>query len=265
VQYLIRIFINLSGLISLTNLLVTIKRKNKISGARTNARNGRGKGSNTGDPTSWFTNLVDRGLAMSDGSAITMQDREEKRNNSSAPPAVIPRNFTRQGHWLKSSTLITTLVSAAAVETPYSTYCQLSQVNNYTNYAAVYDQYCIVAAIFRIRSLQAQSSSSLANPGLLLTCIDHDDAGTLTAAQIREYPSCLETLFTTGQVRVVEPRFAVAAYSGTFASYANMRGYIDCSSPNVQHYGLKTTVTASTYNTSAEFTVDLIIHFRDQH
>jgi len=48
---------------------------------------------------------------------------------------------------------------------------------------------------------------------------------------------------------------AVAAYAGSFTSYANMEPqWIDCASPSVQHYGFKCAVNP----TGVAMTFDLI-------
>jgi hypothetical protein len=202
---------------------------------------------------------------LSDGTIVSLQDREEKKTIPSSPPTSIPRNFTHQGYWLKAGYFQSTLSNSTTVDTFSAINFQAGSINNFASFAAVFDTYCIVAAVVRIRPEQAQSTSSLSNPGLLITAIDHDDLTAVTSSVMREYPSVLETEFTQGQTRVVYPRIALAAYTGSFNGYMNARGYIDTASGTVQHYGLKILVGQSTYLAQAECTVDLIVHFRDGH
>jgi hypothetical protein len=105
---------------------------------------------------------------------------------------------------------------------------------------------------------RSNSNTALtSNEGLFTTVIDYDDATALsTQAQALDYSSALTCEGYLSQRRVFVPHIAVAAYSGTFTSFANEEApWIDSSSNSVQHYGLKTAWTAST----SVCTYDLLI------
>jgi len=101
---------------------------------------------------------------------------------------------------------------------------------------------------------------------MLYVITDFDDSATpSTISSLLSYSNC--TAVSPGQEhrRIFKPRIAMAAYAGTFTSYANMPAstWIDAASPAVEHYGLKIGIEqcTSTNNASwkilARFKVDL--------
>ena len=70
--------------------------------------------------------------------------------------------------------------------------------------------------------------------------VDYDDANTpVSVAAARERQNCIVAPFYKEFSISLVPRFATAAYSGAFTSYENSKGWIDCGSTNVVHYGVK--------------------------
>lgn len=221
-------------------------KRNQIT--RGDRRDRQNKSSGGRDPLiAQYKWLVDRGWSISDGSATSIQDAQQFIANS--VPILIPRNLRNQIHWFTSSYQISFNSSTATPVTGAFTF-QLSSVNDYTSYQAVFDQYAIVAAVVRIIP---DSSSAITNTGPLLTAIDYDDATAPTSLlALREYATLVSTGGREAQTRVVYPRMAVAAYSGAFTSYANQRSWVDIASSSVQYFGLKygidTTTTAISYD-----------------
>jgi hypothetical protein len=207
--------------------------------------------------------LVDRSVALSDGSIVSLQDSFESKEVSNRAPTSIPRNFERKNLWLKSTATFQVNVGTSG-PTNGALYFTLSSINNYAQYAAIFDQYCISAAVVR---LQTQYSVTPASTqfGTYVTCIDHDDASTITQAVALEYSTAVECDATQNQTRLIYPRFAVGAYSSSLNSYANTTGYIDCASTAVQHYGLKYSFNGASTNYAVSFYVDYFVHFRDFH
>jgi len=211
-----------------------------------------------------FKTILDDGLALSDGLATQLQDRFEVRGASNRPPTRVPRNIARQSYWYRGTYSAGTLTTSATVATAISLVFQLSFLDLATSFTAVFDQYCIVAVKVKIRPLY---SGSIGTAGPLHTVIDHDDAGgLLSVAQAQDYSTHMSTQGNIGQVRVVYPRLAIAAYSGAFTSFANQRSYVDCASPTVQHYGLKVLAEPSN-GSSATYSieVEMYLQFRDTH
>lgn len=85
----------------------------------------------------------------------------------------------------------------------------------------------------------------------LYTAIDHDDAGNLTnVSALRQYESCRYAISYKKVSRIVRPKAAQATFNtsiSTFA-YSEPKGglWIDCAYPGVQHYGVRSMITATT-------------------
>jgi hypothetical protein len=132
-----------------------------------------------------------------------------------------------------------------------TTYFQLSNLDNSSSFENVWDQYRIDAIRMTCKpqnnaiGLVTNSTTTLVP---LYCVIDYDNTANLTtAAAAREYDNCICLEPGESFVRTFQPRIATAAYSGSFASYANMSPqWIDCASPNVQHYGVKIFVPGAT-------------------
>ncbi len=73
--------------------------------------------------------------------------------------------------------------------------------------------------------------------------IDYDDDNPLaTIADALQYGTCQINTMSSGYFkRVLQPRFAIAAYSGVFTSFAlsPQNTWVDVASPNVKYFGLK--------------------------
>jgi hypothetical protein len=208
--------------------------------------------------------LVDRAKALSDGTVVSLQDSQEMKRPAIAAPSRIPRSFERRTLWIKSS-YTGSFSTSSSLPVFGALDFQLSSVNNYTSYAAIFDQYCIAAAVIRFET-QVNSVPAGSVVGSLITVIDHDDANALsTIAAALEYSTALESPSYLGQTRLVYPRFAVGAYTGSFGGFGNLTGYIDCASTTVQHYGLKYNHTVAANTQTITYYVDLFIHFRDFH
>jgi hypothetical protein len=144
---------------------------------------------------------------------------------------------------------------------------------NFASLAAAFDQYRITVAECRftpqstVSVLSAGLGSTITNPRLY-TCLDYDDTAGLTVATIEQYDSCVITPPSCGVSRVLRPRIAMAAYSGTFTSYANVDSdiWIDVASSAVIYYGVKYVVepgqTGQTALQAYDVDVTLFMEFR---
>lgn len=135
-----------------------------------------------------------------------------------------------------------TLTQAAVADQFFCAYFNLASLTQYTSFSTIFDQYKIDEVQVIIRPMF--QSNSLGAPGavkvpLLYTVIDYDDINTPTILDMKEYSNVTVSMYETVVIRF-KPRIAVASYSGTFASFANLGNtWIDVASPGVQHYGLK--------------------------
>jgi len=132
----------------------------------------------------------------------------------------------------------------------------LNLIDQYTTFTALFDQYRIrmVETCFRPRATQALTTSA-SNPGTLCTVVDNDDSNALTTfAQAQDYENAITGTGLQSQTRTQVPHAAMAAYSGAFSSFANVASpWIDCTSPGVVHYGIKTAWT----QTDVAYTIDI--------
>lgn len=122
---------------------------------------------------------------------------------------------------------------------------QLSDLPSYTEMTALFDQYKIdeVSMHFISQAGGACGPYSLSTPDLILA-VDLDDNNVPTAVNdLLQYENCQIQHANRDKHLTLKPRFATAAYSGAFTSYANNAGWIDCASPSVQHYGVKGCIT----------------------
>lgn len=126
---------------------------------------------------------------------------------------------------------------------------------NPTEFTSLFDQYRIdhvdCSFIYSANeALQATGNTPLAN---LVTVFDHDDASAPTSLlQLQQDPSCMINRLDRPFTRRVYPRIAMAAYSGTFTGYTNVRAqWIDSGSSTVQHYGLKYGINTSTFGSGS--------------
>jgi hypothetical protein len=103
--------------------------------------------------------------------------------------------------------------------------------------------------------------------GKLYSVIDYDDAANLaTVAAALNYSNCIVSSFNQGHYRKWKPHIAMAAYSGAFTSYANMKAqWLDIASAAVQHYGCKfiTDLSTSTSNVSWDLRVRIRVSCRN--
>lgn len=144
---------------------------------------------------------------------------------------------------------LVTASATAAVANSY--YFSLSDLDSYTTYTAMFDQYRIEAVEFKVMPMQNSitlQTNSTTTPVRFYCVVDYDDAGSITSeANARSYESCVIVPPGIECNRIFKPRVAIAAYSGSFGGYTNMAApWIDTVSPNVQHYGIKTYIPGAT-------------------
>jgi hypothetical protein len=106
---------------------------------------------------------------------------------------------------------------------------------------SLFDQYRFLAARFRIIPRQNLIAPVTSTYPPLYVAIDYDNATAPSSrAAIQAYSNCSETQVYESVERVFCPHVALAAYNATFGGYANAaKMWIDSSTSNVQHYGVK--------------------------
>jgi len=152
--------------------------------------------------------------------------------------------------------------SSTVAATFTGNYVTAAGFDQFASFAAVFDQYKIdeLEVTFMPQVTEGFNGS---NAGLFTLVVDNDDSTLLTSvAAAMDYPA-QQTVRGSDMVRVTfKPRIAVAAYSGSFASYANTASWIDCSSSTVQHYGWKTAWTSTSVAMSYNVIIRVNLSFR---
>lgn len=154
---------------------------------------------------------------------------------------------------------------SVTVETFTSYTFTLSALPDSTEFTALFDQYRIMQVRIEFTPLFTDTSATVAYPPIY-TAIDYDDANSVTGAQINEYDSVMFTPTGTYFERIFVPRIALAAYSGAFTSFGQPKAgfWIDCASPSVVHYGLKTVLpVAGAANQVWSVRAHLMLEFRE--
>jgi len=131
----------------------------------------------------------------------------------------------------------------------------LNGLPDYAEFTALFDQYKIelIEINFKpVYNMQNVVSTATAVMPRLLTAMDYDDVTNWTSKQQAwEYETMRETNFDKEVTRRFKPKVAKALYAGTFNGYSVEESWIDCNSPDVQHYGLKWCVTGGSSGQTA--------------
>jgi hypothetical protein len=148
-----------------------------------------------------------------------------------------------QTFFWRSTTDVSAIAQTALSDAAGTYNFQLGNCPGYADFAATFDMYRLRAAAIMFSPMITTNTSAATAVYLprLFTCLDYDDANTVTRAQIQQYDTCVVSPPGSGIVRVLDPHMAVAAYAaGAFTSFANMENeWIDMASAAVQHYGVK--------------------------
>jgi hypothetical protein len=119
---------------------------------------------------------------------------------------------------------------------------KLNLLDNYTEFTALFDMYkidYIEVKFIPQFNMQTITTNSTITPNLY-TVLDYDDAtAPASISELRQFSTFREDRFDYVVTRAIQPRMAVAAYSGAFTSYANTRSWVDCNSPGIEWYGVK--------------------------
>ncbi len=141
---------------------------------------------------------------------------------------------------------------------------QLSDLSGVSDLSNVFDLYRIVEVELRCIPVITECLSGTPVDALLYSAVDFDDANAIAVSALEQYETCKVTK-PTGELKyTIRPRAALAAYSGTFTSYANLGNmWIDMASTGVQHYGVKlatnTATNAQTWKVVCRYVVEFSI------
>jgi len=171
---------------------------------------------------------------------------------------------------LKTSTATGFLSQSSTLQTFVSKYITSGDILDFSNLAAVFDQYRIdmVEVIMNPQTTQGIPTTTFGPPkGQLYSVIDYDDATNLTTTAAADaYANVIVSSVTNPSRRCFKPRVALAVYGGAFTSFANAADqWIDCASTGVQHYGVKYACDIGTTSNTVSYdqVVRILVSFRN--
>jgi hypothetical protein len=172
-----------------------------------------------------------------------------------------PRNFLDQIHWVQSTIRDTvTSFGSSVIGENNQQFVANHNINDYSSYLSVFDQYCIYAAHVAVCQPNVVISSGSSSYGRIITAIDYDNVTALgSETQLLQYNSASVTEIRPGfsHERVVKPCADTTMYVSGSAGYAPARVWIDSASSNVPHYGIRVMTAGNT--SSSNFTLDVIV------
>jgi hypothetical protein len=142
--------------------------------------------------------------------------------------------------------------SSTTVPTYSGTIFALSGLSNYTAYTAVFDEYKIDKIEMWIFNAAGPGNVTATSFGIGTwnSAVDYDDGNTPTSiSQVSDKQTNVASSIFAAHYHSWVPRYAIDAYVGTFTGFGTARGWLDCASPTVQHYGVKTSCAATPTNT----------------
>ena len=126
---------------------------------------------------------------------------------------------------------------------------RLNQLPNFTEFQQLYDQYKICGV--KVEVIPQFDTTTQTGTGTTPTAqhimsqnwnvIDYDDTVTPTSINdLLQYQNCKRCPSNRVMKRFLKPKFSDQIFaSGAFAGYRPVKGFIDCTYDNVEHYGMK--------------------------
>lgn len=153
-----------------------------------------------------------------------------------------------------------TVTGSVSVDTASSIITALTSSADAASWAAVFDSYRIMGVKVKWIPLNSQQQ------GVVHTVLDYDDGNApASESAMLQYDTLKSAPANVYFEREFIPRIAMAAYSGSFTSYAQSKPFqwIDVASPSVAHYGLKYYIPAtSSASTPSSWKVVIDVHFQ---
>jgi len=175
-----------------------------------------------------------------------------------------PGSFNEQPHNFVDSLQNLAFFTTSTVSNTFAgTFFALSSMNDASEYAAVFEQYRIMAVELTIMP------STLTVAGLtghLLLAVDYDDVASITPALNAQKSTVVISNLQDTIVRSFTPKIALAAYSGAFTAYSvgPAQTWINTASTTVQHYGHKLTANPTTTAITYDLYTRVWFQFRNQ-
>jgi hypothetical protein len=137
-----------------------------------------------------------------------------------------------------------------------STNVQITSLPNFAEFTSLYDQYRIdrVEVGFTFSNNVSTVSNPTTTLPILGVAIDYDDVADTNFSSLQQYDSFQSfqlgapSLPSGKRVFSLSPTFTSSVYTNAGTGHARQRGFLDCSYPTVQHYGLKASLDPMYYS-----------------
>lgn len=147
------------------------------------------------------------------------------------------------GSCLQIGTPVAAPGSSTTYDIPFSMKFALNQLLSHSDITQIADQYKINSVQVRLSSAYQVATGLATAPPFIEYIQDHDDALVPTLNIIRTKMGVRTKYFgpqTNRLVMGVRPKFASEVYgSGIVSGYGARKGWLDCGTDNVEHYGIK--------------------------
>lgn len=169
----------------------------------------------------------------------------------------------------RDTIVVSSAFTSSASAPSYGSYSfTVGAVNNFSSYAAIFDQYMLkLVEVWIVPSISNIAGGVLS--GLYATGIDLDDAVVPTSvAQLIDYDTAVVTSLSAGHYHRFVPGVSPALYSGAFTSFGvndSTSQWIDCASSAVIFYGLKFASTTASLAVPMGLIIKLTVSYRGQH
>jgi hypothetical protein len=165
-----------------------------------------------------------------------------------------PKNIRSHIVWLEVSLLKTSGANiSTSVDTEYGQSFQINDLSYASQFASLFDQYCIYSVVVNF-SFRNGNSNSI---GRFVTAIDTDNVTSLGSEAAMAAFSTAETTSlrpeTTIQ-RYINPSISSFAYQGSGTGYAPARAWCDLANTSIAHYGIRAYATG---NSASGFVMDV--------
>jgi len=190
--------------------------------------------------------------------------------SQSQPFLINPYIQYNKPHYVCENVSPNTFLAVSSTVPAYGAqYFTAGQINQSSTLAGLFDQYKIIriefwCALQPTTTAVTQSQESASN---YVTAVDYDDASNPSSyGALCDFQSSIQSPLINGHYHDFTPHVAVASYTGTFDGYTNVTApWIDASSLNVQHYGIKVATEIATNNNNLRFWFRLHTLWRAVH
>lgn len=174
-----------------------------------------------------------------------MKQQSKNKSNKQQRVISITRGINKKEYQFTRKLMLREAVYDWASPENFSKSFQLSDLNNYTEFTALFDQYKIdrIDLTFHF----SQNVASVPIPAANIAClpimyhvVDFNDATALSIPeQYMQYQNCIVANCDKFPAVTFKPLCAQALYNGTFSGYGSTSCWVDTDSPSVQWYGSK--------------------------